>query len=164
MIIHGDGRWPGYECERLIDEEVFPVCAPDYLERTGPINSIEDLRRHQLIDLEYERWSWMNWSIWLTEKGATLAGEQRVFQCNAYPVVLQAARQGQGIALGWSGFVDDDLESGALVRPVTDSLHTRYAYHLVQRYNQVATSQAQAFREWLQAERQLQIETTSLPK
>ena len=106
----------------------------------------------------------MNWSIWLTEKNATLAGDQRVLQCNAYPIVLQAARQGQGIALGWSGFVDDDLRSGVLVRPLKDSLHTRYGYYLVQRYNQAITSQAQAFKEWLQAERLVQTETTSLPK
>lgn len=163
-IVHGDGRWSGYECEPLIEEEVFPICAPEYLERMGPLNSITDLHQHQLIDLEYERWSWMNWSIWLTEKNASLTGAQRVLQCNAYPIVLQAARQGQGIALGWAGFVDDDLKSGALVRPVQDSLHTRYAYYLVQRYNQPISSQAQAFKEWLQAERLVQIETASLPK
>ncbi len=163
-IVHGDGRWPGYECELLIEEEVFPVCSPGYLERSGPLESVDHIRSHQLIDLEYERWSWMNWSIWLTEKGASLGTEQRTFQCNTYPVVLEAARRGQGIALGWRGFVDDNLTSGALVRPLEDALQTRYGYYMVHRYNQTVSIEAEAFRNWLRAERLVQTETTSLPK
>ncbi len=163
-IIHGDGRWPGYECEPFIEEEVFPVCAASTLEQTGPLRSVDDLKAYRLIDLEYERWSWMNWSIWLTEKNGSLGADQRVFQCNAYPVVLEAARRGQGMALGWSGFVDDDLASGALVRPLHDTLHTRYAYYLVHRYNQPVSPEAEVFRSWLKAERQAQTEITNLPK
>ena len=163
-IVHGDGRWPGYECERLIDEEVFPVCSPEYLNKSLQLDGIEDLRRHQLIDLEYERWSWMNWSIWLTEKGKVLSGDQRVFQCNSYPIVLQASRQGLGLALGWSGFLDEDLANGTLVRPLKESLKTRYAYHLVQKHNAPASPQAQLFKEWILRERRAQIDTASLPK
>lgn len=62
-IVHGDGSWPGYECELFVEEEVFPVCAPAYLAQHGEIKDVADLAHAQLLDLEYERWSWMNWSI-----------------------------------------------------------------------------------------------------
>ncbi|MEM7424686.1 MAG: LysR substrate-binding domain-containing protein [Pseudomonadota bacterium] len=163
-IVHGDGNWSGYECEPFIEEEVIPVCSPGYLEQTGPLETIDDLGSRGLIDLEYERWSWMNWSIWLTEKGAAIGPDQRVLQCNAYPVVLEAARQGQGIALGWRGFIEDDLAAGTLVAPLDEPLRTRNAYYLALRYNQPVSARAEAFRNWLKAERLVQIETTSLPK
>ncbi len=155
-IVHGDGRWPGYECEAFLQEEIFPVCAPTYLERSEPISSPADLANVDLVDLDYERWNWMNWSIWLTENGVGLAGERRKFQCNAYPLVIEAARNGQGVALGWRHFVDDDLLSGALVRPVNASLKTHYAYYLVRKHNQPESPQAQAFRSWLITERDSQ--------
>ncbi len=155
-IVHGDGRWPGYECEAFLQEEIFPVCAPTYLERSEPISSPADLANVDLVDLDYERWNWMNWSIWLTENGVGLAGERRKFQCNAYPLVIEAARNGQGVALGWRHFVDDDLLSGTLVRPVNASLKTHYAYYLVRKHNQPESPQAQAFRRWLIIERDSQ--------
>ena len=155
-IVHGDGSWPGYECETFIEEEIFPVCAPSYLERIGPVTSAADLTSAALIDLDYERWNWMNWSIWLTENGVGLTGEQRNFQCNAYPLLIEAARNGQGVALGWRYFVDDDLAAGRLVRPLATSLKTRFGYHLVRRYNQPESAQARSFRIWLLSERDSQ--------
>lgn len=155
-IVHGDGRWPGYECEAFLEEEIFPVCAPVYLDRSDPIATAADLANVDLVDLDYERWNWMNWSIWLTENSVGMARERRKFQCNSYPLVIEAARKGQGVALGWRHFVDDDLLSGTLVRPVSASLKTHYAYYLVRKHNQPESPQAQAFRSWLIAERDSQ--------
>ncbi len=155
-IVHGDGRWPGYECEAFMKEEIFPVCAPSYLERSAPITTAADLANVDLVDLDYERWNWMNWSIWLTENGIGLAGERRKFQCNSYPLVIEAARNGQGVALGWRHFVDDDLLAGTLVRPVSTRLETHYAYYLARKHNRPESPQAQAFRSWLITERDSQ--------
>ncbi|MCP5083788.1 MAG: LysR family transcriptional regulator [Alphaproteobacteria bacterium] len=155
-IVHGDGGWPGYECELFIEEEIFPVCAPTYLEKSGPIHTATDLAGADLVDLDYERWNWMNWAIWLTENGVALASERRKFQCNSYPLVMEAARNGQGVALGWRQFVDDDLLAGRLTRPINTSLKTHFAYYLVRRYNRPESPQARAFRSWLISERDSQ--------
>lgn len=155
-IVHGDGHWAGYECEPFLEEEIFPVCAPAYLERTGPIREAADLARADLLDLDYERWNWMNWGIWLTENGVGLAGERRKLQCTSYPVVIEAARKAQGIALGWRHFVDEDLLQGTLTCPVAVSMKTRFSYYLVRKYNHPESPQARAFRSWLIAERDSQ--------
>ncbi len=43
----------------------------------------------------------------------------------------QAACAGQGIALGWKYLCDALLESGALVRPISDTLRTDRGYYLL---------------------------------
>ena len=62
-IIHGDGSWPGFEAELLLEEEVFAVCSPAYLERHGACERPEDLLERVLIDLDDDHWNWINWRV-----------------------------------------------------------------------------------------------------
>jgi len=152
-ILHGNGDWPGYVAERLFDEDVFPVCAPDYLARQGGTIELESLPRADLLDIDFEHWQWMNWNIWLTEAGVSLPEGPRRLRMNNYPMIIDAARRGMGIALGWRHFVDADLEAGALVRPVPQSVTTDYAYYVARPYNAVPSPTVEAFRAWLMFER-----------
>ena len=54
----------------------------------------------------------------------------RHLQINNYPLLIEAARQSQGVVLGWRYLIDDYLTRGELVRPVPQSLITDYAYYL----------------------------------
>ncbi|RUT96335.1 LysR family transcriptional regulator, partial [Mesorhizobium sp. USDA-HM6] len=47
-VRYGAGRWNGYTPEKLMDEEVFPVCSPALRDRLG-LNEPADLSRHTLI-------------------------------------------------------------------------------------------------------------------
>ena len=100
-ILHGEGHWPGYDARLLLDETVFPVCSPGYLACFGPIEKASDLPAHSLVALEDDHWHWMSWRVWLTEKGVDLPMEHHDMIMNDYYSVLQAARAGQGVALGW---------------------------------------------------------------
>lgn len=151
-FVHGNGDWPGFRTIRIIDEVVFPVCSPEYLVRHGSIETLEALAGADLVDLSYERWSWMNWAIWMTETGGPRSGANRVFQSNSYSAVLDAARAGMGVALGWQGFVDDDLASGRLVVPLDISVSTENGYYAVVAQDRVETPTAQAFMKWCAAE------------
>ncbi len=150
-ILHGAGDWPGYDCRHLFEEQVFPVCAPAYLTRHGGLGDLADLADAELLDLEYERWHWMNWSIWLTEQGLKPAGRRRSLQCNSYPLLIEAARNGQGVALGWRHFIDDDLIAGRLVRPLGASVKTDFAYYVIAKHQE--TAELTLFRDWLFEER-----------
>ena len=57
----------------------------------------------------------------------------RTTSFNNYLVMLQAAQQGQGIALGWRRLVQPFVDSGQLVRPIPDSLNADSAYYLLVR-------------------------------
>ena len=131
-ILHGDGNWPGYTGQLLFPDEIFPVCAPHYLER-HPISRAEELLDADLIDLDYIHWNWINWSIWFTEAGLEQGLPRFVLRTNAYTAQLDAARAGFGVALGWAHLLEGDLEDGTLVRPIRESVATRYGYHVLLR-------------------------------
>ena len=153
-IVHGDGSWPGYEAELLLDEEVFPVCSPGYLERHGAIAGPADLPGRVLVDLDDDHWNWINWRVWLTEQdihlpqdGAGPAGLRRLV-INSYPLIVQAARDGLGVALGWKHLVEEPLAAGALVRPLDEAVRTGLGYYLLVRQDRELSPQAAAFRDW----------------
>lgn len=151
-IIHGDGVWPGFESEQLFEEEVFAVCAPTFLEESG--NSSAGLENSsQLIDLtllelEDDRWDWMNWRVWLSATGSDLPTNHNGYRINSYPLVVEAAKNGQGIALGWRYLVDDDLANGALIKPLPHSVRTRFGYYLVWPSHKSLVSAGVLFRQW----------------
>lgn len=151
-LVHGAGDWPGFDVSFLFEEETFPVCSAAYLAQHGPIDTLDDLCDADLIDLKYEKWDWMNWTIWLTAMGAQRRPLHHVSQSNFYESILESARHGQGIALGWRRFVDDDLHSGALVVPIAASYKPGDAYYLVSPKNQDETEAVTAFRDWVARE------------
>ena len=151
-IVHGEGNWRGYESALLFEENVFPVCSPSYLEHAMDKPDVAQLPNCDLLDLEYEHWHWMNWTIWLTESGLPMPSRRRKITSNNYPSLIDAAKNGLGFALGWEHLHDEDLKSGSLVAPFQDSVKTRYGYHLVWPYNRTMPSTVQAVRDWVLAE------------
>ncbi|QGX98907.1 LysR family transcriptional regulator [Roseovarius faecimaris] len=131
-VMHGDGNWPGFVARPLFADEIYPVCAPDYLARR-PISTPDDLLRADLIDLDYMHWNWMNWGIWMTETGLDPSAARILMRTNSYMALLDAARAGLGVALGWDHLVEAALRDGSLVRPLAESTDTHFGYHILLR-------------------------------
>jgi LysR family glycine cleavage system transcriptional activator len=148
-VLHGDGLWPGFQTLRLFDEEVFPVCSPGFKRDFEPRAWAEWLLQAQLIDLADSHWNWMNWRLWFSGNDIDQPLANRNLQINSYPLVIDAACDGQGVALGWRYLVDDLIAAGRLVRPVEQSLKTEFGYHLISRDNLHNDPGVARFREWL---------------
>jgi LysR family glycine cleavage system transcriptional activator len=148
-VLHGDGNWPGYEAVRLFGEEVFPVCSPAYPRDGADRNWSEWLLGAQLIELTDSHWNWMNWRLWLSGSGVDEPLAHRMLQINSYPLVIEAACDGLGVALGWGRLVDDLLDSGRLLCPVDRSLATDSGYYLIYRSGQLDDRTGAEFRDWL---------------
>lgn len=127
-IIHGDGNWTGFKAERLFTEEVFPVCSPSYAD-VKPISTLEDLLTADLIELDDERWNWLDWRGWLSEVGVEAPAPRRAMRIGDYPMVIDAACNGLGVALGWAKLVDAKIASGDLLRPLAQSAWTGFGYY-----------------------------------
>ena len=152
-IIHGGGSWRNFDSEKLFDEEVFVVCSPGFLSNSNPqtntqIACPDDLVDQVLLELEDNQWNWMNWRGWLSASGTDLPTSHRGFQINSYPLVIDAAKNGQGVALGWRYLVDDDLASGALIKLLNNSVRTDFGYYFVWPANQPLSPAACEFRHW----------------
>lgn len=148
-VLHGDGQWPGFRAEQLFAEEVFPVCSPDYPHQQAGEDWIGWLLQAQLIDLADSHWNWMNWRLWLGGNDIDEPLGNRNLQISSYPLVIDAAVAGQGVALGWRYLVDDLVAKGHLLRPFEQSLQTELGYYFICRENLQQDSVIQRVREWL---------------
>lgn len=127
----GTGSWPNVDDIELFPERVIPVAAPALADELGlhAKSTPEDVLAAPLLHMEADGRPWMSWAVWLEAFGLTLTpGRRRVIH-NSYPIVLQRALAGGGIALGWRNLVDQLLEDGLLV-PVGPEVVSDQSYRL----------------------------------
>ena len=148
-VMHGDGLWPGFQTLRLFDEEVFPVCSPEFDFDLAQQDWVSWLLQAPLIDLADSHWNWMNWRLWLGGNNIDQPLGNRNLQLNSYPLVIDAACAGHGVALGWRHLVDDLIANKKLVRPIEQSLKTDLGYYCICRDNLENDASVSQFRNWL---------------
>jgi len=137
----------------LFNEEVFPVCSPDYLEKNPQIQTLNDFDKCTLLWLEDPQRDWIGWSEWFQRLGCNMVEPRHRININSYSMLLQSAIGGQGIALAWSNLVSNHLQTGALIRPVTNTLTTDGKFCLLEPNNRSATRlSVKKFRSWLLSE------------
>ena len=146
---YGDGKWPGVEAVRLFEVDSFPVCAPDYFDAHPPMQRPADLLNHTLLNLDGAAHAREDWNWWLARAGVHAAGPRNVLGFDNYVNVIQAARDGQGLALGFSHIIAGLLEAGDLVKPLGDGFPTGYAVYLVSPRRVDARPSARAFAAWV---------------
>jgi DNA-binding transcriptional LysR family regulator len=123
IIADDDGnyhRWP------LAPEIVLPVCSPAYLKARGKLNHQGDGSGHVflwLTDHATSKWAreWGNVANRSISKGVW-------HEFTDYAVILQAALNGEGIALGWVSVVASTLLKGTLV-PASDLIIRTGRHH-----------------------------------
>ena len=153
-IHYGDGAYPGLEAIRLFSDEVFPVCSPELLVGPQPLAEPADLRHHTLLHLEWNlRYgAWPDWAMWLRAAGVEDVDPGRGPRFSEQSMSLQAAQEGQGVALGSTALVADDTARGRLMQPFALHLTTSLAVYLVYPMDMAAEPKLAAFRDWLTAE------------
>ena len=150
-VRYGRGQWPGLAAEKLMDEEVYPVCAPALL-ATATLQAPGDLRGQVLIHDQSVDTStgFASWQAWLRHAGVQGVPTDRGLRINNSAAVLQAAIDGQGVALARSVMAHDDLAAGRLVRLFPQvRLDSALAYYVVYRPECIAQPKVAAFRDWL---------------
>jgi LysR family glycine cleavage system transcriptional activator len=143
----GGGRYPGLSAELLMTEDHFPVCSPALLEGPAPLRTPADLARHTLLHDVFT----VDWAIWLASAGVAIdARRGPTFLSSDH--AIQAAIRGEGVVLGRSALVADELAAGRLVRPFDLSLPAAFAYYVVLPPRALRQPNVRAFRDWLVAE------------
>ena len=149
---YGDGKWRGLKTRHLFDVESFPVCAPKYLEAGAPIARPEDLVAHTLLNLDGTPHVVEDWRWWLGGAAVAPTATLHILGFDSYANVIQAACDGQGVALGFSGIVDGLLARGDLVRPIADSRGRGQAVYLAVPAGAELSPLARKFFDWVLAE------------
>lgn len=132
-IRYGPGRERGLRIDRLMGEEIFPVCSPELLVGNFPLNSPESLCHYTLLHVDSATLdeTWPDWQMWLLTAGVGGIDVSRGPRFTRPSMAVQAATEAHGVALGSSVLVADDLAEGRLVKPFDVSFPVNFAYHVV---------------------------------
>jgi LysR family transcriptional regulator, glycine cleavage system transcriptional activator len=147
-IRHGDGNWPGLHVERLCVEQLFPVCSPKFATGRQRLRKPADALKFKLLHLEGSR----EWSRWLAAADVTDGGSPRGPVLNRASMLIDAAIDGQGIALARTALAAWDLLNGRLIRPFAESLRLSSSYWIVCPKATAMLPKVKATRAWLIAE------------
>jgi len=151
----GRGLYPGLEAINLFDDEIYPVCAPAYLKR-NPVRNLADLKTHHLLRLDWRKTGpWPDWPEWLEAAGLRDAPDVEAMQhgtvFNDTALMLRAALEGQGTALGQASLVEDLIKEKKLVAPVCRRLKTGFGYYLVYPRGADERPEIKVFKDWIVA-------------
>lgn len=151
LVRYGDGAWPDGSAVHLFDEDIFPVCSPQWLLTHQRPLSLEDLYGAELLDAEATAEGWMTWPSWFSALGGHPPKLDYRLRCHQYTDTIQAALHGHGVALGWGRMLDHLLASGALVRVTDFVVKPRQGYYLVVPNGRATFAKAQALAQWLRS-------------
>ncbi|SDH18211.1 LysR substrate-binding domain-containing protein [Propionivibrio dicarboxylicus] len=153
-IRFGEGHYPGYAIERLLQPEYVPVCSPAVLQSGPPLRTPADIAQRVLIHDEMipaidKRPSWR---AWLHRAGVVGVDAERGPRFSNSVLVHEAVLEGQGIALVIRQHVESDVAAGRLVIPFPISLPSLYSYFVVIARGDIDKPVVGRFRDWLRAE------------
>ena len=141
-IRYGVGDWPGLEKVWLGSETVQPVCTQESIKKFN-LSAPSDLLKAPLLHAEIAE----GWGTWFAAVGLKEAKIPRGPKLGDDTAILQAALSGQGVALGRSLLVADDLEAGRLIAPFDVKLEASYSYWFV--YPNAESKNLATVRDWI---------------
>jgi DNA-binding transcriptional LysR family regulator len=142
----GSGQWPGVRAELLLQQEVFPVCAPRVAEGLREPHDI--LKLPAIIDGK----AMFSWEVWMREaglSGSTLT-TRHVF--NDASLCLDAAIAGQGVMLAWQTLAGYSLQAGQLVAPFGIRARTGFGHYFITAEGAREPNKVRAFKAWIRSE------------
>jgi LysR family glycine cleavage system transcriptional activator len=150
-IRFGPGRYPGLRVDRLLTEEMSPVCSPALLRGANPLRRPEDLRHYSLlhIDLPMQGDAQPTWEMWLLAAGVRDVDWTRGPRFTNSSMAIEMALAGEGVVLGSNVLVADDLAAGRLVKPFAVNLAVDFAYFVASPESMADRPKVAAFREWV---------------
>ena len=148
-VRHGDGNWPGLDATRLCAEQIFAVCSPKLLAGRDRLRRPADVLKWPLLRLEDQSKAWERWFAL-----AGVAAPERLPGpvLNRASMLIDAAIDGQGVALARTTLAAWDLISGRIVRPFDLSWRPAGTYWILSPKATAKVEKIGRFRDWLLGE------------
>ncbi len=149
-VRYGPGGYKGVRADFLFTQKNMPVCSPALLEGAHPLRLPEDLAHHTLLHIDWKE-AEASWRMWLLAAGLASVDPTKGPHYTMESMAVQAALEGQGVALVGDVLVADELAAGRLVRPFDAQLNTplSFSYYLISALNDADAPKVAAFRSWL---------------
>jgi LysR family glycine cleavage system transcriptional activator len=152
---YGTGYYPDTVSERILDETMSPVCSPDYQTRMDGLADPADLLRCTLLHerrVLHDDSTLPNWERWFAAAGVA-GGRGRGPTLSHGSLTIEAALRAEGVALGRSVLVAEDIAAGRLIELFPQiRLPAGRGYDLVYRPGEERESRISILRHWLEEE------------
>lgn len=150
-IRFGHGVYPDLRSDLLVQEQTTPVCSPALLSGAHPLITPDSMRHHNLLhcDWGYSDGEQPDWAMWLKLAGVDGIDTTRGLTFTTEALALEAAVDGQGVALGNRKIIDSDVAAGRLVVPFDLELATGFGFYVVCPEATADVVKNAVFREWL---------------
>jgi len=139
----------GFSYTPLFEARLIAVCSPKLLAQNSPIVEPADIVRHTLLQVYTAQ---HDWDVWLGAAGLSGLNDGATIRFDSYLLALEAAMDGQGIAIVPDFLARQDLASGRLVQPVAQSVPQPARWYLVSRKDRTDEPAIARFRFWLLGE------------
>ncbi|MGH6855504.1 MAG: LysR substrate-binding domain-containing protein [Aestuariivirga sp.] len=146
-IRYGKGKWAEEHAEKLFDDWIVAVASPAFARRY-PARSAKEIAELPLLSVEGVDWTWITWAQFLGAAGI-VRKRLNVRRFNSYVIALQAAQDGQGLALGWLSLVRPLIASRKLVQVSQARMAATESFHVTWSTAREPTREAKTLRDWL---------------
>ena len=131
----------------LLEEDIFPVCARDYLK--NPEIELEDntLAYYDLLfDVHWKQ----DWQLWLQQNGfSAKLNHKPGYSFSLYSMVIEAAVNGMGIMMGHKQLINKELQNGTLISVFKKSRPVKGYYYLTKNELLPDNCVADHFQSWI---------------
>ena len=144
----------GTQGVRLFGEVVLPVCSPRLLrDARRALKAPQDLSHHCMLHMDTGPGSQLlEWPMWLRAMKIETLKPASVLHFSMYDQMIQAAVNGQGVALGRLPLLNSLLAQRKLVAPFKKSVASPRSYYVFRSDASRAKPEVNQFLAWLQAE------------
>jgi DNA-binding transcriptional LysR family regulator len=132
--------------ERLIADRLAPVSAPAVAARLArPQDLADETLLHTTSAAD-------SWDYWGREAGVPAVRKRDGHFINAIAPMMEMAKRGQGVALGYESLCADMIADGDLALPFDLWVDAQDNYYVVLANRDQASPAARAFRDWIFAQ------------
>jgi DNA-binding transcriptional LysR family regulator len=138
--------------KNLFSEEVFAVCSESLQsDPHRPLKKPSDLRKHVLLHMDDAcgDMPWFSWATWLEAMGVPNLQAAGSIRFNHYDQMIQAAADGQGVALGRNPLIENMIRQKRLVAPFGEKASASGGYFIVCAPDAEENEDLRRFVAWL---------------
>lgn len=152
-----DGHYPGLSITLLMEEVIFPVCAPSLLKNRPSLRNPEHLAWYPLLhDITAWRGSHdhAEWEHYLNAIEAPQTNVRRGYTFNRNHLTMEAAIAGMGVAIARQTLIRGEIDSGRLIAPFSQRVPTGMHYGIVHASGALDDRRVRAVHDWIVEEAQ----------
>ena len=140
-VILARNKLPGHYYRPLFKSYLVPICAPSLV-----LKSMDDIKKHKLIDVYTAE---EDWQIWMEAAGVKGVKPSSRLSVDSYILAQEAAAEGRGLAMTIGPFAAEEIKLGRLQQPFKLRVPHRHNWYFACNVENKNKNKIKRFEDWL---------------